>query len=109
MSQPDLGTKRVCVSCGARFYDLHRSPAVCPKCGTEQPELVSRLRRSTDSLTPHADTPAPAKKEDEDIDIDTEADTDGDDVMEDTSDLDDDDDDISSDIDVSTDSDEHDS
>ncbi|MFT8308754.1 TIGR02300 family protein [Acetobacter malorum] len=109
MSQPDLGTKRVCVSCGARFYDLHRSPAVCPKCGTEQPELVSRLRRSSDSLTPHADTPAPAKKEDEDIDIDTDADTDTDDVMEDTSDLDDDDDDISSDIDVSTDSDEHDS
>lgn len=109
MSQPDLGTKRVCVSCGARFYDLNRSPAVCPKCGTEQPELVSRLRRSSDSLTPHADTPAPAKKEDEDIDIDTDADTDGDDVMEDTSDLDDDDDDISSDIDVSTDSDEHDS
>ncbi|OAG77972.1 hypothetical protein Amal_00947 [Acetobacter malorum] len=109
MSQPDLGTKRVCVSCGARFYDLNRSPAVCPKCGTEQPELVSRLRRSSDSLTPHADTPAPAKKDDEDIDIDTDADTDGDDVMEDTSDLDDDDDDISSDIDVSTDSDEHDS
>ncbi|KXV74515.1 hypothetical protein AD953_11335 [Acetobacter malorum] len=110
MSQPDLGTKRVCVSCGARFYDLHRSPAVCPKCGTEQPELVSRLRRSSDSLTPHADTPAPAKKEDEDIDIDSDADTDTDDVMEDTSDLDDDDDDdISSDIDVSTDSDEHDS
>ncbi|KXV15543.1 hypothetical protein AD933_08275 [Acetobacter malorum] len=109
MSQPDLGTKRVCVSCGARFYDLHRSPAVCPKCGTEQPELVSRLRRSSDSLTPHADTPAPAKKEDEDIDIDSDADTDTDDVMEDTSDLDDDDDDISSDIDVSMDSDEHDS
>ncbi|KXV68883.1 hypothetical protein AD951_09085 [Acetobacter malorum] len=109
MSQPDLGTKRVCVSCGARFYDLHRSPAVCPKCGTEQPELVSRLRRSSDSLTPHTDTPAPAKKEDEDIDIDSDADTDTDDVMEDTSDLDDDDDDISSDIDVSTDSDEHDS
>nr|WP_298795701.1 FYDLN acid domain-containing protein [uncultured Acetobacter sp.] len=109
MSQPDLGTKRVCVSCGARFYDLHRSPAVCPKCGTEQPELVSRLRRSSESLTPHADTPAPVKKADEDIDIDTDADTDTDDVMEDTSDLDDDDDDISSDIDVSTDSDEHDS
>ncbi|MCX2560649.1 TIGR02300 family protein [Acetobacter farinalis] len=109
MSQPDLGTKRVCVSCGARFYDLNRSPAVCPKCGTEQPELVSRLRRSSDSLASHANTPAPAVKDDEDIDIDTDADTDTDDVMEDTSDLDDDDDDISSDIDVSTDSDEHDS
>ncbi|MFT8464628.1 FYDLN acid domain-containing protein [Acetobacter persici] len=111
MSQPDLGTKRVCVSCGARFYDLNRSPAVCPKCGTEQPELVSRLRRNSDSLTPHADKQIPPKKDDDDIDIDTDDDTDGDDddVMEDTSDLDDDDDDISSDIDVSTDSDEHDS
>ncbi|ATJ90069.1 TIGR02300 family protein [Acetobacter tropicalis] len=110
MSQPDLGTKRVCVSCGARFYDLNRNPAVCPKCGTEQPELVPRLRRSTDSLTPTpADTPAAKPKDDDDLDLDTDADTDADDVMEDTSDLDDDDDDISSDIDVSTDSDEHDS
>ncbi|MFE8872576.1 FYDLN acid domain-containing protein [Acetobacter persici] len=109
MSQPDLGTKRVCVSCGARFYDLNRSPAVCPKCGTEQPELVSRLRRNSDSLTPHADKQLPPKKDDDDIDTDDDTNGDDDDVMEDTSDLDDDDDDISSDIDVSTDSDEHDS
>ncbi|MCP1230174.1 TIGR02300 family protein [Acetobacter indonesiensis] len=110
MSQPDLGTKRVCVSCGARFYDLNRNPAVCPKCSTEQPELVSRLRRTTDSLAANPTDTAPVKKnDDEDIDLDTDDDTDADDVMEDTSDLDDDDDDISSDIDVSTDSDEHDS
>jgi len=32
-----LGTKRVCVACSARFYDLTKTPAVCPKCGTEQP------------------------------------------------------------------------
>jgi uncharacterized protein (TIGR02300 family) len=37
MAKPELGTKRVCVSCGARFYDLTRQPAVCPKCSTEQP------------------------------------------------------------------------
>ncbi|GAN60991.1 MULTISPECIES: FYDLN acid domain-containing protein [Acetobacter] len=111
MSQPDLGTKRVCVSCGARFYDLNRSPAVCPKCSTEQPELVSRLRRSTDSLSANPADTAPVKKkdDDEDLDLDTDTESDDDDVMEDTSDLDDDDDDISSDIDVSTDTDEHDS
>ncbi len=30
------GTKRTCQSdeCGARFYDLNRSPIVCPICGT---------------------------------------------------------------------------
>lgn len=29
----EWGTKRVCQGCGARFYDLCRVPAVCPKCG----------------------------------------------------------------------------
>ncbi|MCP1243358.1 TIGR02300 family protein [Acetobacter lambici] len=109
MSQPDLGTKRVCVSCGARFYDLNRAPAICPKCGTEQPALVPRLRRNSDSLSPVPASVAPIKKADEDIDIDSDDDTEDDDVMEDTADLDDDDDDISSDIDVSTDSDDHES
>ncbi|MBM3543156.1 MAG: TIGR02300 family protein [Alphaproteobacteria bacterium] len=32
MSKPARGTKRVCPSCGARFYDLGRSPIVCPSC-----------------------------------------------------------------------------
>jgi uncharacterized protein (TIGR02300 family) len=26
--------KRQCMSCGAKFYDLNKDPAVCPKCGT---------------------------------------------------------------------------
>jgi len=30
----ELGTKRTCPSCAARFYDLLKSPIVCPKCGT---------------------------------------------------------------------------
>ena len=32
MSKPARGTKRVCPSCGARFYDLNRSPITCPVC-----------------------------------------------------------------------------
>ncbi len=32
MSKPARGTKRVCQSCGARFYDLGRTPIVCPVC-----------------------------------------------------------------------------
>ena len=32
MSKPARGTKRVCPSCGARFYDLNRTPIVCPLC-----------------------------------------------------------------------------
>ncbi len=45
MPKPELGLKRVCVSCGARFYDLAKTPAVCPKCGTEQPAEQPRVKR----------------------------------------------------------------
>jgi uncharacterized protein (TIGR02300 family) len=34
MSKPELGTKRLCGNCGAKFYDLHHDPIVCPKCAT---------------------------------------------------------------------------
>ena len=34
MARPELGFKRQCMSCGAKFYDLARDPATCPKCGT---------------------------------------------------------------------------
>ncbi len=34
MAKPELGTKRVCPSCGTKYYDLMRSPIVCPNCGT---------------------------------------------------------------------------
>ena len=33
MTQQELGTKRTCSDCEVKFYDLNRSPAVCPKCG----------------------------------------------------------------------------
>ena len=31
-SPSGLGTKRACRSCDARFYDLCKTPPVCPKC-----------------------------------------------------------------------------
>ncbi|SNY91723.1 TIGR02300 family protein [Cohaesibacter sp. ES.047] len=34
MARPELGTKRVCGECGAKYYDLNRNPITCPKCGT---------------------------------------------------------------------------
>ena len=32
MAKPELGLKRQCMSCGAKFYDLNKNPIVCPKC-----------------------------------------------------------------------------
>lgn len=34
MAKPELGAKRQCQSCAAKFFDLNRTPIVCPKCGT---------------------------------------------------------------------------
>ena len=32
MSKTELGNKRLCAGCGARFYDLNKNLAPCPKC-----------------------------------------------------------------------------
>lgn len=34
MVKTELGTKRTCPSCAARFYDLLMNPITCPKCHT---------------------------------------------------------------------------
>lgn len=47
MAKTDLGAKQVCPNCGAKFYDLSRRPAVCPKCTTsfDPAEEGVRVRR----------------------------------------------------------------
>src|ERR1700674_1755867 len=46
VAKPEWGTKRICPSCGARYYDLLRDPIVCPKCSTAfDPEALLRARR----------------------------------------------------------------
>ncbi|MDC1383693.1 TIGR02300 family protein [Candidatus Puniceispirillum sp.] len=35
MAKVELGVKRICLSCGMRFYDFNRSPIACPGCGTD--------------------------------------------------------------------------
>jgi uncharacterized protein (TIGR02300 family) len=32
VTKPELGTKRLCAGCNAKFYDLLKSPIVCPMC-----------------------------------------------------------------------------
>jgi uncharacterized protein (TIGR02300 family) len=34
VAKPELGTKRLCGNCGAKFYDLGKDPIICPKCET---------------------------------------------------------------------------
>lgn len=35
MPKEEWGTKRLCPTCGSRFYDLRNDPMTCPACGSE--------------------------------------------------------------------------
>ncbi len=94
MVKPELGTKRVCVSCSTRFYDLTKNPAVCPKCGTEQPVEQPRLRRSGGNVAEEKRVKKVVPVDDAEPDVAEEAEEtseDEDDVIESTDDLEDDD------------------
>lgn len=44
VAKPELGQKQVCPNCQAKFYDLTRRPARCPKCETEFDPLEEAMR-----------------------------------------------------------------
>lgn len=100
MAKPELGLKRVCVACNAKFYDLMRSPAVCPKCGAEQPAELPRPRRPGGPPDTRAKRPA-AVPVPEDVEVEVEAEEVADDaVLEDADDLEDSSDELAADIEV---------
>lgn len=106
MANPAWGTKRVCQNCSAIYYDMKKTPPVCPTCGTKfDPEALLKSRRGR--TLPDEPTRTPLdKKEDEiaddlaalgDVEID-DADLDDEDeddaLIEDASELGENDDDV---------------
>lgn len=101
MAKPELGTKRLCAHCGAKFYDLNHAPITCPKCGVvfepvvvasrSRPEAARAAVREVEAVAPEtqeaefvsledADAEAQGKKPagepiegDEDVEIDDES------------------------------------
>jgi uncharacterized protein (TIGR02300 family) len=64
VAKPELGTKRLCANCSAKFYDLSKDPIVCPKCHTVM-EVVAVTSRSRPEPPPPprpAAAPAPAEE-----------------------------------------------
>jgi uncharacterized protein (TIGR02300 family) len=63
VAKPELGTKRLCAGCGAKFYDLSKTPSVCPKCGTvyEIPVVTARARPDAAAAARAATREVPAE------------------------------------------------
>jgi uncharacterized protein (TIGR02300 family) len=71
LAKPEWGTKRICPSCGARYYDLLREPIVCPKCSTPfDPEALLRARRARPAA-PVEKAIEPVAADDVDADLET--------------------------------------
>ncbi|PZW47061.1 uncharacterized protein (TIGR02300 family) [Humitalea rosea] len=104
MAKPDLGLKRTCVACAAKFYDMGKTPAVCPKCGTEQPAEQPRARRAPLPVDPKlAKRAAAAPAEGDDAEVE---DAPEDEALDDAEELEDADEVIADEIEVETERDE---
>ena len=89
MVKPEWGIKRTCQACSAHFYDLKKSPIVCPKCGAEFNIEVLKQKK-TKAVA--AAIPPEERLLREDVagsDFDTNPLDASDELLEDTSELDD--------------------
>jgi uncharacterized protein (TIGR02300 family) len=78
----NLGKKHICSNCGAKFYDLGKTPAICPKCGTTaqpdevfypaiepKPKIAKIKKDELDAITLTADMDSIGAMEDADDEI----------------------------------------
>ena len=74
------GLKRICMNCGMRFYDLDKSPIICPSCETEfTGEEKVKARRGRVAAVPEEpvkEAPKVVPEEEDDVDEDDDDDDD---------------------------------
>ena len=64
VAKAELGTKRLCANCGAKFYDLNKDPIHCPKCDAVYEVAVARTRPEPPAaVAPRAPATIPAAEE----------------------------------------------
>ena len=65
MAKTELGTKRACTSCGAKFYDLEKRPVECPKCeATFMPDVLLPSKETAAADAKPAEAEAVDEKDD---------------------------------------------
>ena len=84
MAKPEWGKKRICSSCNTKYYDLNKSPIICPSCGAEfNPNDYLKLKKGKNiPLKASVEDDNDLTKDIENID-DIEVDADGEVVSDD--------------------------
>ncbi|MDR2412377.1 MAG: TIGR02300 family protein [Holosporales bacterium] len=87
-AKPEWGRRRVCVPCGARFYDFKKNPILCPRCGEEfDPEFFLKRRvKGGETSSFDEDLPADIETAEEALGL-AEPSAEGEEVLEDAEDL----------------------
>ena len=68
MNNSIKGEKHICSNCGAKFFDLNKSPIICPKCNTEVLEKPSNVKAKTLISEPQKNNNNIANESIEDLD-----------------------------------------
>ena len=84
MAKPEWGKKRICSFCNTRYYDLNKSPIICPSCGAEfnPNDYLKTKKGKSIPLKPSVENDNDLTKDIENID-DIEVDVDGEVVSDD--------------------------
>ncbi len=61
MAKAELGTKRRCMNCTASFFDLNRTPVICPKCNAAFQIVEYAHSRAKWTSSPPITTKKPAE------------------------------------------------
>lgn len=68
MAKPEWGAKHRCSSCGKPFYDMKRTPLICPSCGAKH--VVEKLLKSRKMSSAASKAPVAVVKKDLEDDVD---------------------------------------
>ena len=82
MAKLEWGKKRICPSCGLKYYDFNKSPITCPTCNVEfDPDLYLKSRKGKSMSSKLGAENKVDTSDVEDIEVETPEEANDDDVI----------------------------
>ena len=77
-----FGKRLICDECGAKYYDLNKNPAICPKCGSRKTRKKTLKAMVASPVTIDVDEDDDVKADDMDLEPLDDLEINSDDVKE---------------------------